>query len=135
LAYVLYVAGDYEEAADWARIARDNSGDDDLDAALTRHPVEAMLCAREGHAEEAVLRARASVELAMTTDSPNRRAAALLALAEVLQLAGDTGEATEHVDAALALYEHKGNTAAAARVRAKHEEPHAGLLVPGVQPT
>jgi len=130
LATVLYVAGRYEEATHWARIAGDRAGGDDLDAALARHPVEAMLCAREGRIDDAELRARAAVELAAKTDSPNRRAEALVALAEVLTLAGDTQNAKEHVDAALLLYEQKGNTAAAARVRAKYEEPSAGLLVP-----
>jgi DNA-binding SARP family transcriptional activator/tetratricopeptide (TPR) repeat protein len=119
LANVLYVADRYDEAAAWARIARDCAGDDDLDAALTRHPVEAMLCAREGHLDEAEILARAAVELAMTTDSPNRRAEARLALAEVLELAGAAAKAREHVDAALVLYAQKGNTAAAARVRAR----------------
>jgi hypothetical protein len=132
---VLYVADRYDEAAAWARIARDSAGDDDLDAALTRRPVEAMLCAREGHLDEAELLARAAVELAMTTDSPNRRAEARLALAEVLELAGAAAKAREHVDAALVLYAQKGNTAAAARVRARYEEPREELFVPGIQPT
>src|SRR5262249_29003557 len=75
LAYALYIGGHYEDAGNWTRIARQNAADDDLDAGLTRHPVEAMLCARTGHIEEAELIARSSLELAMTTDSPNRRAA------------------------------------------------------------
>jgi tetratricopeptide (TPR) repeat protein len=134
-AAVLYLARRYDEAADWTRIARDSAGDDDLDAALTRRPVEAMLHARNGRSEEAERLARATVELAAKTDSPNRRADSLLALAEVLELAGAGEEVHEHVDAALALYRQKGNTAALARVRAQHEEPAAGLFVPGIQPT
>jgi DNA-binding SARP family transcriptional activator len=135
LANVLYVARRYDDAAAWARIARDSAGADDLDAALTRHPVEAMLCAREGHLDDADKMARATVELAMTTDSPIWRAEALLALAEVLELAGAAAKAREHIDAALALYAQKGNTAAAARVRARYEEPREELFVPGLQPT
>jgi tetratricopeptide (TPR) repeat protein len=135
LANVLYIARRYDDAAAWARSARDSAGDDDLDAALTRHPVEAMLCARAGRLDEAEQMARATVELAMTTDSPNRRAEARLALAEVLELAGAAAKAREHVDAALALYTQKGNTAAAARVRARYEEPREELFVPGIQPT
>src|SRR5262249_33628966 len=111
LANVLYVAGRYEEAADRVRTARDSGGDDDLDAALTRQPVEAMLRAREGQLEDAERIARDTVELATTTDSPNFRAAALLALAEVLEVAGAPQAANEHVNAALLLYEQKGNTA------------------------
>jgi tetratricopeptide (TPR) repeat protein len=135
LANVLYVAERYDEAAEWARRARDCAGEDDLDAALTRRPVEAMLRAREGQLEDGERMARATVELAMTTDSPNRRADALLALVEVLELAGAAQEATRHVRDALELYEQKGNTAGAARVRARHEEPREELFVPGIQPT
>jgi DNA-binding SARP family transcriptional activator/tetratricopeptide (TPR) repeat protein len=135
LANVLYVAGRYDEAAEWVRRARDSAGDDDLDAALTRRPVEAMLRARDGQLEDGERIARATVELAMTTDSPNRRADALLALAEVLELAGAAQEAKRHVGDALELYEQKGNTAAAAHVRARREEPREELFVPGIQPT
>ena len=130
LANVLYASNRYEDASAWAQIARDNAGDDDLDAALTRQPVEAMLRARKGQLDEAERLARAAVDLATNSDSPNRRAEALLALGEVLELAGAAEEAKEHVDAALVLYEKKGNIAAAARVRARYEEPRAGLLVP-----
>src|SRR5262249_36599796 len=135
LANVLYVAGRYEEAAQWERIARERAGADDLDAALTRQPVEAMLHARQGRLEKAERTALATVDLAAKTDSPNRRAEALLGLAEVLRLAGATQNAKEHVDAALVLCKQKGNTAAAARIRAWHEEPRAELFVPGIRPT
>ena len=131
LANVLYVEGRYDEAAVWMRSSRDSVGEDDLDAILTRLPVEAMLSVRQGRVEEGARLAHAAVELAEETDSPIRRAASLLALAEVLELAGDAENAKEHVDAALALYEQKGNTAAAARVRMRHEEPRAELFVPG----
>jgi tetratricopeptide (TPR) repeat protein len=135
LADVLYVGGRYDEAARWMRISRDSVGEDDLDAILTRQPVEAMLSARQGRVDEGERLARATVELATRTDSPVRRAAALLALAEVLQLAGAAEKAKEHIAAALTLYEQKGNTAAAARTRARYEEPRGELFVPGLQPT
>jgi DNA-binding SARP family transcriptional activator len=130
LANALYEQGLYDEAAEWVETARANAGDDDLDAALTRRPVEAMLHARQGRLVEAERLAQATVELTAKTDSLNFRAAALLALAEVLELAGATENAKKHVNAALALYEQKGNTAAAARIRPKYEEPRAGLFVP-----
>jgi len=134
LANVLYLQGRYDEAEVWMRLSRDNVGEDDLDAILTRQPVEAMLSARQGRVDESERLARATVELATRTDSPNRRAASLLALAEVLELAGASADAKEHLDAALVLYEQKGNTAAAAHVRAKYEEPRMGLLVPEEHP-
>ena len=135
LANVLYVRGCYDEADVWMRISRDRVGKDDLDAILTRQPVEAMLSARQGRFEEAERLARATVELGSRTDSPVRRAASLLALAEVLQLAGAAEQAREHIDAALTLYEQKGNTAAAARVRAWYGEPPGELSVPRLQAT
>jgi DNA-binding SARP family transcriptional activator len=131
LAGALYELGSYDESASWVRTARTCAGEDDLDAALTRQPVEAKLLARQARLDEAERLARATVEIAATTDSPIFRAASLLALAEVLELAGAAGEAKQHVDAALVLYEHKGNIAGAARIRPKYEEPRAGLLVPG----
>jgi phage shock protein A len=77
--------------------------------------------------------ARATLDLAGRTDALNRRAESLLALAEVLEQAGDEQEAQQHVATALGLYEQKGNVAAAARVRTKYEEPRAGLFVPDAQ--
>ena len=130
LASVLYVQRRYEEAADWTRAARGYAGADDLDAALRRRPVEAMLLAREGRFDEAERLACATVQLTMKTDSPTFRAASLVALAEVLELADASPRAREHADAAFALYLKKGNTAAAAAVRARYEEPPTGLLVP-----
>jgi hypothetical protein len=117
------------------RLSRDSVGEDDLDAILTRQPVEAMLAARQGRINEGERLAHSTVELAQKTDSPAFRAASLLALAEVLELAGALENGRDHVDAALALYEQKGNVAAAARVRAKYGEPRAGLSVPGVNTT
>ena len=130
LANALYEQGSYDEASEWVRIARESAGEEDLDAALTRQPVEAKIHAREGRVDKAKRLARATVDLAARTDALNRRAESLLALAEVLQLAGEGAKAEEHIAAALTLYAQKGNVAAAARLRAKHEEPHAGLVVP-----
>jgi hypothetical protein len=56
------------------------------------------------------------VELAERTDALNRRAEALLALTEVLASAG-AEEGPEHLQHALALYERKGNLAAARRLQ------------------
>jgi tetratricopeptide (TPR) repeat protein len=113
LAAALYEQGRYDEAAEWLGIASENAGDDDLDAVLTRQPVEARLRARQGDAEGAERVARANVGLAERTDALNRHADALLALAEVLDLAGSPDEGHECLQQALALYERKGNLAAA----------------------
>ena len=119
LATAFYEQGRYDEAAEWIRLARASAGDDDLDAALTRNPVEAKLLARLGEPAKAQALARETVELAMQTDALNRHAEALLALAEILERAGSQGEADDLVRRALALYDKKENTAAAARVRGR----------------
>jgi DNA-binding SARP family transcriptional activator len=117
LAAAIYERGLYDEAAVWAGLARESAGADDLDAALTRQPVEAKILARLGGMAEAERLARATLSLVAQTDALNRHADALLALAEILDLAGSEREARENARQALALYEMKGNTAAAARVR------------------
>jgi DNA-binding SARP family transcriptional activator/tetratricopeptide (TPR) repeat protein len=113
LAAALYEQGRYDESAKWLRVASESAGDDDLDALLTRQPVEARLRARQGDMEEAERVARANVKLAERTDALNRHADALLALSEVLDLAGSPGESRECLRQAVALYERKGNLAAA----------------------
>ena len=132
LANALYEQGRYGEASEWLGVARECAGEDDLDATLTRQPVEAKVRARQEDFAEAERLAREAVDLAAGTDALNRRAESLLALAEVLELAGAQLEAAERRADALALYGLKGNVAAAARVR-KREEPSAGLLAPDVQ--
>ena len=56
--------------------------------------------------------------LARTTDFLNVQAAALADLGETLRLSGDPERAAQITQRALALYERKGNTAAAAALRA-----------------
>ena len=117
LAAALYGQGRYDEAAEWIRLARASAGDDDLDAVLTRNPVEAKLLAKQGELGEAQALARETLELALQTDALNRHAEALLALAEILERVGSKGEADDLVNRALVLYDRKENAAAAARVR------------------
>jgi tetratricopeptide (TPR) repeat protein len=125
LAAAIYERGLYDEAAVWAGLARESAGADDLDAALTRQPVEAKILARLGDMAEAERLARVTLSLVARTDALNRHADALLALAEVLDLAGSEREAQESAHQALVLYERKGNAAAAARVRTRL----AGVIV------
>ena len=127
LAAALYEQGRYDEAAEWVRVARESAGDDDLDAALTRQPVEAKLLARLGDARDAEQLARATVSLVERTDALNRHADALVALAEILELAGSEDEGREYLKQALALYERKGNIAAARLARER-------LAIVGVAP-
>jgi tetratricopeptide (TPR) repeat protein len=117
LAAALYDLGRYDEAYEWIRVARESAGDDDLDAALTRNPIEAKLLVRQGKLDKAQVLARGTLELVSETDELNRHAEALLALAEILEHAGSKREAENLINQALSLYDKKENAAAAARVR------------------
>ena len=76
-----------------------------------------MILARKGDNEAAVELARQGDDLARQTDALNSRAAALLALAEVLTLALNPIQAIPIMKDALALYERKGDLVMAARTR------------------
>jgi tetratricopeptide (TPR) repeat protein len=117
LAESLYAQGRYDGAEEWARLAGESAGKDDLDAALSWQPVQAKLLARGGSMEEAERLARETLALAAPTDGLNRTANAFLALAEVLRVAGRDTEAMDAAHRALSLYERKGNIASAEHAR------------------
>ncbi len=100
-------------------MAHRSAGADDLDAALSRQPVEARILAREGALTEAERLARETLSLVSRTDGLIRHAEALLALAEIFELADSRPEAETTLKDALALYEQKGNSVGADRVRAR----------------
>jgi hypothetical protein len=78
----------------------------------------ARLIAHRGELEEALVLARQPTELTDDSDRLNQRAQAWLTLAEILRTARRIGEADAAHASAIALYERKGNVAAAGRVRA-----------------
>jgi hypothetical protein len=78
---------------------------------------EARLKAHSGEHDEALELARSVVEHEDRGDELNTRALMWLGLAEVQRASGRPQEAEEATAAALALYEQKGNIAAADRVR------------------
>jgi class 3 adenylate cyclase/tetratricopeptide (TPR) repeat protein len=123
LAQSIYEQGRYDDAEAWTRVARDSAGNDDLDAALSWQTVQAKIAARYGRIEEAERLARQTLELVTRTDSLNRHADSLMALAEVLEIANRSDEAEKMVRSALGLYELKGNLASAERVRALLPDP------------
>jgi tetratricopeptide (TPR) repeat protein len=128
LARVLYRSERYDEADSWTRTAQASTGTDDLDAALAWQPVDAMLLARRGDAENAEQRVRDLIRQA-PTDAVLARADALLALAEVLRLAGKDDEAAKALSDALELYERKGNLAAAHILQQIEEPPRGSSIV------
>jgi hypothetical protein len=83
----------------------------------------ARLEARQGNLENAEALARDALERGSEMEYPNLEAATLAALAEVLELGGNGGDAASVATAALERYEAKGNTVAAARLREAFEAP------------
>jgi tetratricopeptide (TPR) repeat protein len=100
---------------------------DDAEACLAAYPghprgpwgdmAEARLKAHRGEHDEALELARSVVEHEDRGDELNTRALMWLGLAEVQRACGRARDAEEATAAALALYEQKGNIAAADRVR------------------
>jgi hypothetical protein len=70
---------------------------------------------RRSNTELAVARAREAVDLAETTDGLSLHGDALMDLAGVFSVSGRTSEAISALEAALELYERKGNVVSAAR--------------------
>src|SRR5262245_53847611 len=78
--------------------------------------VEARLAAHRGEVATALTLAERALANIARADEPNIRARTWLALAEVHRAAGNQAEAGDATARALALYEKKGNVAAADRV-------------------
>lgn len=78
----------------------------------------AKLRARRGSLVDAEALAREAVALAGETEFVDLRGESLLALGEVLRVAGRGEEAAEALQEALALWEAKGNVVLSARIRA-----------------
>ncbi len=108
LAEALLVQGRYQEADEHAGITADLAAGDDFEAQMRWRTVRARILAQQGEYAEAERLAREALELGAGTDWPMFHANALIALADVLELAGRASEAPPLVEAALALYERKG---------------------------
>jgi DNA-binding SARP family transcriptional activator len=118
LADILYAQGDHADAERWCRQAEELGALDDIPTQSLWRALRAKLMAQRGELTRAEKLAREALGLFDQTDQLNRRAAATLDLAEVLQLAGRSGEAVDVVEEAIVLFERKGNTVAAKRARA-----------------
>ncbi len=118
LGRVLLELGRVDDAGAMAARARELADADDVEAQALWRTLEAQVEARRGAGAAAVRLAREALVVLEPADAPILRADALAALADVLALTGaDAGEIRQTVDAALAIYEAKGATAAAAHVR------------------
>jgi predicted ATPase len=118
LAQVVYAQGRADEAERITRRAEGLSDPEDVEPQALWRSVRAKVLAGRDLADEAEQLAREAVRLMRTTDAPGMQADALLDLAEVLRHSASPDEARAVAVEAKALYESKGNTAAAARATA-----------------
>jgi len=115
LAEALYQQNRYDEAEHFVEISEEG-----VPSARVRYrfAVRAKLVARQGDMERATALAKAMVELAQREDNLNMHGHALMDLAEVLRLAGQTEESRRYVESALEVYDRKANAISAAAARA-----------------
>jgi hypothetical protein len=122
LARALVDQGKLAEAESIASISAENAAAGDVVPQIESRSVRARVRARRGDTAGAEPLAREAVAIAETTDFLEAHADALLALAEVLALAGRAEDARPAVEEALPLYERKESALGAARVRARLRE-------------
>ena len=116
LARAVEAQGRHDEAEELTEVAQRTGASDDLSTQIVWRGVRARVLAERGLAPDAETLAREAVRLAEQTDRLNHHADALVDLAAVLRTSGRADE-SEALDAALVLYERKGNVVAGAKVR------------------
>jgi DNA-binding SARP family transcriptional activator len=108
LAELLLLQGADSEADEYVTLAERDALPSDVLVQFLCRSLRARLLGRSGSLEEALVLARDGVALASLTDSLRFRARAHLALAEVLQLAGEEASARAERDEATRLLREKG---------------------------
>jgi class 3 adenylate cyclase len=117
LGEALYRQGRFDEARHWSGVAEASAATDDASAQFSWRALRAKGLARGGALDEANALAQAAVQIATGTDALSQHAKVLFDHAEVLRLAGHTGDATVTAENAVLLLERKGNVAAIRGVR------------------
>jgi len=95
---------------------------DDVESQAIWRGVRSRAMAVRGELEAAERLATQGVEFVRQTDAPVMQADALMELAEVLRLAGRSGDAATAAGEAATLYQGKGSAVSAARAAAFTEE-------------
>jgi class 3 adenylate cyclase/tetratricopeptide (TPR) repeat protein len=117
IARALYGQGRLDEAEESARRAEQSSAADDIWSKTWAAGTRAKVLARRGNDREAERMAREAAARTASTDALDLRGGALLDLADVLILAGRQHEARASAEAALGLFERKGNVVSAEEAR------------------
>jgi tetratricopeptide (TPR) repeat protein len=121
LSNAVYVQGRYDEAELLTEECERASSPNDVHSQILWRSTRAKVFARRDSFEVAEALAREAVFLAEASDFVLSHADALLDLAEVLHLAGRPGEARPAIEAAITLFEQKGNATGLARAQAELE--------------
>jgi class 3 adenylate cyclase/tetratricopeptide (TPR) repeat protein len=122
LAQALYEQRRFDESERFTHVSQELGPLEDLATQVEWRGTRAKLLARRGELEAAVALAEEAVALAADTDYLNLQGDARKDLAEVLSLGGRVGEAASCWREALGIYERKGNTVSAGRVKAMLED-------------
>jgi len=115
LARVMRDQGRIDEALALSKAAEEASAADDVESQALWRSIRAPIVARSGDLVEAERLARSAVDLSRQTDAPPLQADTLSELASVLDLAGRHAEAYAAIDAAISLYQAKGDRVSVAR--------------------
>jgi ATP/maltotriose-dependent transcriptional regulator MalT len=119
LAQAVFAQGRVEEALELCDTTAARAAPHDIVTQAIWRGVRAKAVALAGGHDEAEALARAAVALLAPTDLLSHHGDAMLDLAEVLRTCGRADEAEQVARDGLALYERKGNAAAAARALAQ----------------
>ena len=117
LAQAVFAQGRMDDALALCRMTDRRAAAEDIATQMIWRGVQARIVARAGRHDEAEALARAAVAVVEPTDLLSHRGDAMLALADVLRIAGRPAEADRATQAGVALYERKGNAAAVALAR------------------
>jgi ATP/maltotriose-dependent transcriptional regulator MalT len=117
LAETLYRKGDLDEAERFTLVSEEVAAPDDVSSQYLWRSVRGRILARRGALAEGEALVRASLDVIRTSDEPDSRGEALLALAEVLHLAHRPVEAGNAIREALGLFDEKGNVVTASRAK------------------
>jgi class 3 adenylate cyclase/tetratricopeptide (TPR) repeat protein len=117
LAHALLEVGDNQEAGRYARLAIDNSSEDDFEPKVAGSAALAVALARSGDVEAGLDLAAQAVAMVSRTDYVLTHAEALVDQARVLAAAGRADEASSAVAEAIEMLERKEAWALADRAR------------------
>jgi class 3 adenylate cyclase/type II secretory pathway predicted ATPase ExeA/tetratricopeptide (TPR) repeat protein len=117
LSQVSYQLDRTDAAESYALVCRELAADDDVASQTLWRGTRAKLLASRGLTDEAILLAREALSLAADTEAPIMQAETRVELAATLSIAGRADEAHEHLAAAIALYDAKGDRVSAGRLR------------------